>query len=148
MEYQEDYHSSALIVGPDNQVVLICDEKKPIRLWKFPGGKKESGEDPFATVIREVHEETGLTLDVDQLILVGEQRRPRYSRYYFCAFVDSFSGLVKVSEEKERTGIFKLADLEPMVDFHNSYREFYEKIKEAGLLPSEASETFQNSDIC
>ncbi len=105
MEYREDYHSSVLIIGPNNQVVLICDEKKWPRLWKFPGGKKEFDEDPS------------------------------YSRYYFCSFVDSFLGRVELSEEKERTGIFDLSELDSMPDFLDTYRGFYRKIKEAGLLP-------------
>jgi 8-oxo-dGTP pyrophosphatase MutT (NUDIX family) len=135
MEYREDYHSSVLIIGPNNQVVLICDEKKWPRLWKFPGGKKEFDEDPFTTAVREVHEETGLTLHFNQLTYVGEERLPTYSRYYFCAFVDSFLGRVELSEEKERTGIFDLSELDSMPDFLDTYRGFYRKVKEAGLLP-------------
>jgi 8-oxo-dGTP diphosphatase len=64
MPYAEDYHASVLILGPDESTVLIHDETKPSpRYWKFPGGKKEFGETPFTTAVRETKEETGLDID-------------------------------------------------------------------------------------
>ena len=45
--------------------VLICQRKpdQPMSLkWEFPGGKIEPGERPEATLIRELHEEIGITV--------------------------------------------------------------------------------------
>lgn len=44
----------------------VVDEE----LWTLPGGGVEPGEDPNDTVVREVHEETGLAVTVDERALV------------------------------------------------------------------------------
>ena len=38
--------------------------------FMLPGGKPESGENPEATIIREISEELGLTLDADRLSFI------------------------------------------------------------------------------
>ena len=38
--------------------------------WGMPGGGIDEGEEPVAAVVREVHEETGQTVDVGDLVLV------------------------------------------------------------------------------
>ncbi|MFC6973419.1 NUDIX hydrolase [Halomicroarcula sp. GCM10025709] len=40
--------------------------------WKLPGGGVEAGEHREAAVIREVQEETGVTVAVDELLAVSE----------------------------------------------------------------------------
>lgn len=43
--------------------------------WMLPGGGVEHGEDPCATVVREVLEETGYAVTVDRLLEVGSDHR-------------------------------------------------------------------------
>ncbi|WBQ04304.1 NUDIX hydrolase [Kribbella sp. CA-293567] len=40
--------------------------------WSLPSGAVEPGESPAEAAVRELHEETGLRIDLDQLTLVAE----------------------------------------------------------------------------
>jgi 8-oxo-dGTP diphosphatase len=52
------------LVDPDNRVLIAQrpQGKALAGLWEFPGGKLEPGERPEATLIRELHEEIGITV--------------------------------------------------------------------------------------
>jgi 8-oxo-dGTP diphosphatase len=52
------------LVDPDGRVLIT--QRPPGKalagLWEFPGGKLEPGERPETTLIRELHEEVGITV--------------------------------------------------------------------------------------
>jgi len=57
-------------------VLLVKRGNEPDRgRWSLPGGRVEPGEQPQDAVVREVLEETGLAVDVVEL--VGRVERPR-----------------------------------------------------------------------
>jgi 8-oxo-dGTP diphosphatase len=61
--------AACALIDADHRVLLAeRPAGKPMAgLWEFPGGKVEPGETPEATLIRELHEELGITVKADCL---------------------------------------------------------------------------------
>ena len=85
----------------DNDKVLVQDRVDPD--WPgitFPGGHVESGESFVASVIREVYEETGLTIKNPRLRGIKEWENEDGSRYIVLFYkTNKFSGQLKSSVE-------------------------------------------------
>ena len=85
----------------DGDKVLVQDRVDPD--WPgitFPGGHVETGESFCASVIREVYEETGLTIESPRLCGIKEWENTDGSRYVvFLYRTDKFSGELKSSDE-------------------------------------------------
>src|SRR4029453_5069630 len=56
--------AACALIDPDGRVLIAQRPagKSMAGLWEFPGGKVEEGERPEDTVIREMHEELGVTI--------------------------------------------------------------------------------------
>ena len=61
--------AACALIDSDNRILLAQRPAgKPMAgLWEFPGGKVEANETPEATLIRELHEELGITVKADCL---------------------------------------------------------------------------------
>lgn len=85
----------------DGPRVLVQDRTDPD--WPgltFPGGHVEPGESFTASVIREVREETGLTVSHPRLCGMKDWENPDGSRYVvFCYRAERFTGTLHDSEE-------------------------------------------------
>ena len=64
--------SVVLVADPSDAMVLVRSVGRAG--WAPPGGKREVGELPRQAALREVAEETGLTLEATQLVPVGYER--------------------------------------------------------------------------
>jgi 8-oxo-dGTP diphosphatase len=66
--------SSAVILNDKHKILLVL--RRDARIWSLPGGGREAGETFEQTAVREVREETGYDVKLEQL--VGEYWRPQY----------------------------------------------------------------------
>ncbi|HFI0418971.1 TPA: 8-oxo-dGTP diphosphatase [Streptococcus suis] len=88
----------------DNQWVLV-QNRKSVK-WSgitFPGGHVERGESIISSVIREVKEETGLTVSNLELCGIQNWTDPidHYRYLVFCYKTSQFSGSIQSSDEGE-----------------------------------------------
>ncbi len=76
------------IVKKDNKILMIKRAKEEGNLvWAFPGGKVEEAETLEDACIREVFEETGITVEIEKLL--GERIHPNTNvklTYFLCAY--------------------------------------------------------------
>ncbi|MBI4062623.1 NUDIX hydrolase [Candidatus Gottesmanbacteria bacterium] len=63
--------TTSIILEKEGKVLLIKRSKEPFKnYWVLPGGYVEYDEDPRSTIEREVKEETGLEVAVDEVVSV------------------------------------------------------------------------------
>ena len=120
----------------DGDRVLVQDRVDPD--WPgitFPGGHVESGESFCASVIREVFEETGLTIENPRLCGVKEWENKDGSRYIVLFYkTNQFSGQLKGSEEGNVfwSTVESLTSLKLSLDFQQHLELFFnEDLSEA-----------------
>ena len=93
-----------------NKVVLQyrSPEKTHWAGYAFPGGHIEEGESLVESVIREIYEETGLTITNPKLVAVKDWPQDEGGRYIvFCYKATEFSGQIHSTEEGEISWVDK-----------------------------------------
>lgn len=92
----------AVIVCEDDSIVLIKRKKDPYRgSWALPGGFVEYGERVENAVVREVMEETGLEIDLKQIVGVysDPKRDPRGHTVTICYIAFKTGGKLKADTD-------------------------------------------------
>ena len=76
--------AAAVILDEEKNILLVKSTYNRFHPWGLPGGSLEYGEHPEDAVIREVHEETGLTICIEKLLLIKSWTPDRVGMFYLC----------------------------------------------------------------
>ena len=104
MPRTEEVELTAMCMIRDGKGHVLVQDKKDHPTWcgwNFPGGHIEKGEYVTPSVIREVWEETGLTVKDPRLCGIKEFHKTADGKRYivFLYIADQFSGEIRASEE-------------------------------------------------
>ena len=92
------------IIIKDGKILLLQRNKPTFISWDLPGGLVENGEIPKQALIREVKEETGLSIDIVKKskswkFLRAEDQQWISVQNYLCSVKENSSGTVILSHE-------------------------------------------------
>jgi hypothetical protein len=75
----------AVIFNSDKQILLGKATYQRIHPWGLPGGSLKLGEEPEQAVVREMLEETGLNIEVKNLLMAkNSSARDQIGLFYWC----------------------------------------------------------------
>ncbi len=92
----------------DQGHVLLC-KRRDRDLWNLPGGRVEDGESPWEATLREVHEEIGVTAQLERL--TGVYHKPAQDEIVFQFLGTITEGTPTTSDEVAEVGYFPLNTL-------------------------------------
>jgi ADP-ribose pyrophosphatase YjhB (NUDIX family) len=124
--------ATAVLVICQQSVPLVLAPSKPEPLkWKAPGGRSRAGQVLIEAAIDEVREETGLTLDERQLILVQEPEKGKHL-WLFVTDVLDLTGLKSRGDQGEKIKVFSLREVLEIenTNFLPSHEVFRQIIRE------------------
>ena len=103
-----------IVRADDGRVLLLRHRLWPQDgQWGFPSGFARRGEQFGDTIVREVREETGLTVTAGRLLEVRVGDRYRAEVYYEAALVGGIEGLALQDSEILEARLFALDSLPP-----------------------------------
>ncbi|MFJ1747533.1 NUDIX hydrolase [Streptomyces sp. NPDC088116] len=113
---------SAVVLDDDNRVLLA--RRADSGEWALIGGIPEPGEQPAATAVREVHEETAVHCSVERVVLVQALDPVQFPNKDRCQFMDiaflcrATGGEARVNDDESvDVGWFSLDALPELSDF-------------------------------
>ena len=111
---------TGVIRDEDGRVLLLRHRLWPEhRQWGFPTGYANKGERHEDTIIREVREETGLTVKPGRLLMIRGGYKYRIEVYYEATLTGGLAGLALDSREILDARLFSLDELpESMPESH------------------------------
>jgi ADP-ribose pyrophosphatase YjhB (NUDIX family) len=87
--------------------LLVRHRKGNRQYWVLPGGRLEYGETFVECAVREIREETGLEVEVDDFVYLSEAIAPDRSRHIVNIYLTAHvvGGVMKVGDEPVLAGV-------------------------------------------
>ena len=122
--------SVAGVIFNSERTAVLLILRRDVPVWVLPGGGVDSGELPQDAMVREILEETGLTVKAERLVGVYTpiNRLAQKTKLYECTTV---SGSLCLSNETRGVSFFNLTELPPLPP---PYREWIEDAKKIGPI--------------
>ena len=129
--YQNPVPAAGVIVAQNNEILLVKRAHPPkIGWWCIPAGFMEWNEHPSETAIRELEEETSLTVKISSFFNVySGNDDPRTNAILMLYLGDIVSGTPKAADDALEVGFFPLEALPDKIAFQthiqalSDYRE-------------------------
>lgn len=107
------------IIVRDGQVLLIKRAREPAKdRWAFPGGHIDWDESVEEAVVREVKEETNLTVTSTKLLGVYSRPSRHPDQVIAVAYLVEISGQPQAGDDAAQAKYFPLSDLPPLAFDH------------------------------
>ena len=106
----------AALIEHDGRILLVRRANDPQRgLWTLPAGFVDAGEDPAKAIERECLEETGLHVEVGNLVdVLAGQEHPRGAHILIVYRVDILSGEIRPGDDVDGAAFYAPDDLPPL----------------------------------
>ena len=125
------FTAAGAVVVDDLNVLMVHQRRAYGTHWELPGGYDESGESLEQTAAREVLEETGVSVDVDELVctLVWERAHDRRRNViaYFQATPHDRSATPAPQVEEDIDAAEWLDPVEHAADVHPLHRAIFDR---------------------
>jgi ADP-ribose pyrophosphatase YjhB (NUDIX family) len=108
--------AAAVLVRSQGRVLLVRRGSEPFRgLWTLPAGFVNAREDPAAAARRECEEETGLLVNVAEVLdVVAGREHERGADFLIVYRADVVGGDLAASDDADRVEWFLLSELPPL----------------------------------
>jgi len=113
--------------------ILLC-HRTDFDAWNLPGGVVEHGESPWTAVVREVKEETGISVKVE--CLLGIYSKPDKQEVVFSFLCRILEGDLHLTDEADELAFFSPASLpanllekqrERIIDWQSNHKSIHMK---------------------
>jgi 8-oxo-dGTP diphosphatase len=106
----------AVVIENEDQLLFVQRGVNPFKgLWTLPAGFLDAGEKPGEAACREVWEETGLKIEITELIgIISGQEYKKGAHLVIIYRAEIMGGKLKPGDDAARAEYFKLDELPPM----------------------------------